>query len=184
MRVCIDCGNEQEYGRYCEKCNATVFEYQHASYGDDVNPDEIQDETQEQTDGGTNRKLFLIVPVILVVILVPTILILASYSESSGSNKAEYDATGPTTNNESIGKNNTGYPQNADWVESVSRYYDEHEYNDTYQPFEYYSTQHNDWYYDSSCVGATAICNDGWCSYCENRDETCSYHGGVKTWLR
>jgi hypothetical protein len=33
------------------------------------------------------------------------------------------------------------------------------------------------------CPGATAICQDGTCSYSQHRSGTCSYHGGVKQWI-
>ena len=33
------------------------------------------------------------------------------------------------------------------------------------------------------CTGATAICNDGWCSHSKSCSGTCSRHGGVQTWL-
>ena len=33
------------------------------------------------------------------------------------------------------------------------------------------------------CYDATAICNDGTCSYNEHRSGTCSRHGGVKHWI-
>ncbi len=35
----------------------------------------------------------------------------------------------------------------------------------------------------TKCAGATAICNDGTCSYSKHRSGTCSHHGGVKQWL-
>ena len=35
-----------------------------------------------------------------------------------------------------------------------------------------------------SCDVATAICNDGTCSVSQNRQGTCSHHGGVQTWLK
>ena len=31
MRVCIDCGNEQEDGGFCKNCGASTFERTHAS---------------------------------------------------------------------------------------------------------------------------------------------------------
>ncbi len=34
------------------------------------------------------------------------------------------------------------------------------------------------------CAGATAICNDGTCSYSAHRRGTCSGHGGVYKWLK
>jgi beta-lactamase superfamily II metal-dependent hydrolase len=39
--------------------------------------------------------------------------------------------------------------------------------------------------YDSycQCSGATAICNDGTCSFSKTRSGTCSWHGGVKEWI-
>ena len=33
------------------------------------------------------------------------------------------------------------------------------------------------------CSGATAICNDGTCSYSKHRSGTCSHHGGVRQWV-
>lgn len=36
----------------------------------------------------------------------------------------------------------------------------------------------------SACQGATAICRDGTCSYSQHRQGTCSWHGGVRVWLR
>jgi hypothetical protein len=36
----------------------------------------------------------------------------------------------------------------------------------------------------SDRTGATAICNDGDCSYSQHHSGTCSRHGGVKEWLR
>jgi beta-lactamase superfamily II metal-dependent hydrolase len=35
----------------------------------------------------------------------------------------------------------------------------------------------------SLCTGATAICNDGTCSYSQHRSGTCSQHGGVREWV-
>jgi competence protein ComEC len=35
----------------------------------------------------------------------------------------------------------------------------------------------------SLCIGATAICNDGTCSYSQHRSGTCSHHGGVGEWV-
>jgi hypothetical protein len=34
-----------------------------------------------------------------------------------------------------------------------------------------------------TCAGATAICNDGSCSYSAHHQGTCSHHGGVAEWL-
>jgi competence protein ComEC len=34
----------------------------------------------------------------------------------------------------------------------------------------------------TTCSGATAICNDGTCSYSQHRSGTCSHHGGVRQW--
>jgi hypothetical protein len=34
----------------------------------------------------------------------------------------------------------------------------------------------------TTCPGATAICNDGTCSYSQHRSGTCSHHGGVRQW--
>ncbi|SRR6266516_867613 len=33
------------------------------------------------------------------------------------------------------------------------------------------------------CAGATALCNDGTCSYSAHAQGTCSHHGGVAQWL-
>lgn len=178
MRVCLDCGNEQEYGHYCEKCNATVFEYQHAKYDDDINPDEIQAETEDQTRGGLFNRLSVILPIIMVIVLVPIVIALVVLSDSSENDTNDDSPKAPpsstsTTDNKRV--DNT--PDNNYDYFSVDLY-------GTEQPFEYHLTQHSDWYLDSSCFGAMAICNDGWCSYCEDREETCSYHGGVKRWLK
>jgi beta-lactamase superfamily II metal-dependent hydrolase len=35
----------------------------------------------------------------------------------------------------------------------------------------------------TACPGATAICNDGTCSYSAHRSGTCSHHGGVRQWV-
>lgn len=35
----------------------------------------------------------------------------------------------------------------------------------------------------TACAGATAICNDGTCSYSAHRSGTCSHHGGVRQWV-
>jgi competence protein ComEC len=35
----------------------------------------------------------------------------------------------------------------------------------------------------TACSGATAICNDGTCSYSAHRSGTCSHHGGVRQWV-
>lgn len=32
--------------------------------------------------------------------------------------------------------------------------------------------------------GGTALCNDGWCSFSERRQGTCSSHGGVAVWYK
>ncbi|MHB8629197.1 MAG: DUF3761 domain-containing protein [Aggregatilineales bacterium] len=32
--------------------------------------------------------------------------------------------------------------------------------------------------------GATALCKDGWVSYSQHRQGTCSHHKGVRTWYR
>jgi uncharacterized protein YgiM (DUF1202 family) len=36
----------------------------------------------------------------------------------------------------------------------------------------------------SQCAGASAICQDGTCSYSAHRRGTCSHHSGVKQWLK
>ena len=177
MRVCLDCGHKQEFGRYCDKCNATVFEYQHASYSDDISTDEIQVKTEEPTGGRFFPRLSFILPSLLVIVLVPIILILVVFSDSSG-NDTNNDLSNnvprstPTTDEKTIEEareENFGY---------ASR-----DYVDIQQPMEYQTTKDPDWYYDPSCLGAKAICNDGWCSYHQDREKTCSNHGGVKIWL-
>jgi len=35
----------------------------------------------------------------------------------------------------------------------------------------------------TACPGATAVCNDGTCSYSKHRSGTCSHHGGVRQWV-
>jgi len=35
-----------------------------------------------------------------------------------------------------------------------------------------------------ACQGASAICNDGTCSYSQHRRGTCSWHDGVREWLK
>ncbi|NBO56906.1 MAG: DUF3761 domain-containing protein [Actinobacteria bacterium] len=38
-------------------------------------------------------------------------------------------------------------------------------------------------YSNSTPAGATAICRDGTYSFSQSRRGTCSWHGGVRTWL-
>jgi len=50
MRVCIDCGNEQEDGNFCKNCGASTFERTNASYSEKDTPQQPASKVSQNID--------------------------------------------------------------------------------------------------------------------------------------